>query len=161
MIRKPGNLLLVTACLLASCASVPQFPQPNSLWESFSGQLQYVTPERSLVGEFVASRHAQDFQLEFSKGGAVPLMKLARHGAFARAEGPFARGRWQGEAVNAPEALRGWVVEVPRVFASLEPTMRLTANLPRVRVDVDRGRPRRIEIPGGTPGEKFVFIFAH
>jgi hypothetical protein len=41
---------------------------------------------------------------------------------------------------------------------NLERNMKIPRNPNRPRVDVDRGRPKRLEIPGGQPGEKFVFI---
>ena len=152
---------LTIAVAVCGCATTPQaqqFPQPTNLWESFDGQLQYVTPDHSVIGEFVASRHSADFHLEFSKGGAVPLIKVSRHEQLARAEGPLARGRWQGEASTAPAALRGWVDEVPKAFLQLEHNMKIPRRPTNSRVDVDRSRPRRMEIPGGQKGEKFVFI---
>ncbi len=149
---------MLALCSCASSQQAQQFPQPTELWESFSGQLQYVTPENSVIGEFVASRHAADFHLEFSKGGAVPLIKVSRHEQLSRAEGPLARGRWQGKASSAPARLRGWVDEVPRAFMALERNMKIPRGATRPRLDVDRGRPRRLEVPGGLAGEKFVFI---
>ena len=149
------------AFALCSCAGAPQsqqFPQPTNLWESFSGQLQHVTPGHTVIGDVVAARHATDFHLEFSKGGAVPLIKVSRHQQVARAEGPLAHGRWQGDAASAPPALRGWVDEVPRAFLSLEHNMVIPRGPTRSRLDVDHGGPRRFEVPGGQPGEKFVFI---
>ena len=158
-------LITLAAVFSPGCAtpsvSNGSFPQPTDLWESFSGQLQYVSPGNSVIGEFVAARHADDFHLEFSKGGAVPLIKVSRHAGLARAEGPLARGRWQGEAGSAPGQLRGWVDEVPRVFLGLERNMVIPRGATRPRVDVDRGRPRRIEVPGAQAGEKFVFILSH
>jgi hypothetical protein len=149
---------LVAGCATSDTHTSSSFPQPTELWESFSGQLQHVSSGKSVIGEFVASRHATDFHLEFSKGGAVPLIKVSRHDGLARAEGPLARGRWQGEASAAPEALRGWVDEVPRAFLGLERNMVIPRGPTRPRVDVDWGRPKRFEVPGGVPGEKFVFI---
>ena len=76
---------ILAFAFLASCATTPDFPPPNDLWESFTGQLQYITPERSIIGEFTAARHGDDFRLEFSKGGAVTLLKLAQHDGLLRA----------------------------------------------------------------------------
>ncbi len=126
-------------CLaLAGCTTAPTFPEPDKSWASSSGQLQYSTAERSVIGEFIASRREGDFRIEFSKGGAVPLLRVARHGEWASAEGAMARGRWSGLAANAPAPLRGWVVDVPAAFARAG---------------------GRMEVPGAQPGEKFVFIF--
>ena len=156
-----SQVLIALVFTLCGCATTPQaeeFPQPTNLWESFSGQLQYVTPGHSVIGEFAASRHSSDFHLEFSKGGAVPLIKVSRHEQLARAEGPLARGHWQGQAAAAPAPLRGWVENVPRAFLELEHNMKVPRRADNVRLDVDRGRPKRLELPGGQPGEKFVFI---
>lgn len=125
---------------LVGCASAPTFPEPDKSWTSTTGQLQYSTADRSLIGEFVASTRGDDFRLDFSKGGAVPLLRVARHGDLARAEGALARGRWSGAAASAPAPLRSWVNEVPAAFARAA-----------------SGRAR-IEFAGSQPGEKFVFI---
>lgn len=151
-----ASLLALT--LLAGCATAPDFPAPNDLWESFTGQLQYLTPKRSMIGEFTAARHGEDFRLEFSKGGAMTLLKLARHGDFIRAEGPLARGRWYGRADAAPAYLRGWAA-VPAGFASLERNPRIPRNGIRPEVTLDRGRPKSLTLPGARVGEKFTFQF--
>jgi len=145
----------LTLTLLAGCATAPDFPAPNDLWKSFTGQLQYATPERSVVGEFTAARHGDDFRLEFSKGGAVTLLKLACHGDFIRAEGPLAHGRWHGRADAAPAYLQGWVA-VPTGFASLEKNPRTGIGH---EVTFDRGRPNSLTMPGAHAGEKFTFHF--
>jgi hypothetical protein len=132
-------LLLAGCVLLSGCATSPTFPEPDHSWKSYSGQLQYATPARSLIGEFVVSQNGGDFRLEFSKGGSVPLLRVSRHGELARAEGALARGRWSGVAAKAPGSLHGWVNEVPTAFAQVA------------------GRSR-IEVAGTRPGEKFIFI---
>ncbi len=135
------RLLLAGCVVLGGCATPLAFPEPDRSWKSYSGQLQYATPARSLIGEFVASQNGKgDFRLEFSKGGSVPLLRVSRHGELARAEGALARGRWSGVAARAPGPLRGWVSEVPAAFAQVA------------------GRTR-LEVAGSQPGEKFVFIF--
>jgi hypothetical protein len=149
---------LTVGIMLAGCASQPIFPQPDRLWESFTGQLQYLTPGRSLIGEFTAARHGEDFYLEFSKGGAFPLLKLSRHGDFVRMEGPLAHGRWQGKAATTPADLRGWVA-VPAGFAGLEKNLQLPRTGVRPEVVVDRGRPKMLTLPGARAGEQFTFRF--
>ena len=151
---------LLLTLLLAGCVAAPTFPEPNAQWTTFHGQLQYVTAERSLIGEFSAAQHAGDFRLEFSKGGAVPLIKVQRSSQAARADGPLARGRWWGDPMRAPVQLRGWVDDVPRAFAGVEPMLRRVSNAARPQMEVERGRPSRIEVPGAQPGEKFIFIFS-
>jgi hypothetical protein len=148
----------LTLALLAGCATAPDFPAPNDRWESFTGQLQYATPERSVVGEFTAARHGEDFRLEFSKGGAVTLLKLAGHGGFIRAEGPLAHGRWHGRADAAPAYLQGWVA-VPTGFASLGKNSRIPRTGIHPEATFDREHPNSLTIPGARAGEKLTFHF--
>ena len=124
---------------------LPDLPMPDSHWESFTGQLQYITPERSVIGEFTAARHGGDFRLEFSKGGAVTLLKLAAHDGLILAEGPLAHGRWHGRADAAPAYLQSWAA-VPTGFASL-------AEKPH------RSRPSSLTLPGTRAGDKLTFHF--
>jgi hypothetical protein len=158
----PARFLLIIAAVsgLAGCATTPKFAEPNDQWESFHGQLQYITAGRSVVGEFVASRQGQDFRLDFTKGGAVSLIKVSRSAAAVRAEGPMAWGRWQGKVEAAPERLRGWVVDVPRAFAGIGSILKAARTAGGSRAQIDRNRPRRMEINGTPPGEKFIFVFA-
>ena len=153
-----GRLVLAATFVAASgCAHGPLaegFPEPDESWKSFSGQLQYITPGNSVIGEFVASRKAQDFHLEFSKGGGIALIKVSRYDQFARAEGPLARGRWQGTAATAPAALHGWVEQVPQAFFKLDDN----TQQPTGPTHSGRRAPQRLEIPGGRDGEKFIFI---
>jgi len=124
--------------VFAGCATRPVFPEPDASWQTSSGQLQYTTAERSLIGEFVVSQRPGSFRLEFSKGGAVPLLRIARSGEHGRAEGTLARGEWSGPVKKAPAPLRAWLIDVPEMLS----------------------RPAdRLEIPGTQPGEKFVFVF--
>lgn len=154
--KTPICLLAILA--LASCATSPDFPAPTAQWETFTGQLQYVTPERSVVGEFTAARHGGEFRLEFSKGGAVTLLKLARHGDILRAEGPLAHGRWQGASDAAPAHLRGWAA-VPAGFDGFEKNSRIPRSGVQPEIVFDHGRPKTLALPGAQPGERFTFRF--
>jgi hypothetical protein len=131
----------LTGCLvLGGCASLPTFPKPDQSWQTKSGQLQYVAAGKRVIGEVEVSRRGGDFRLQFTKGGAVPLILVSRHGQNARAEGALARGSWQGLADRAPTALRGWVIDVPREFSRA-------------------GDSRRLEVSGSQAGEQFIFVF--
>jgi hypothetical protein len=158
MIPKAAGFL--AACLvLAGCSSIPSFPEPDRSWQTYNGQLQYITSGNRVIGEFAASRRDGDFRLEFTKGGAVPLIRVSSHQQFARAEGALARGHWQGTADKAPVALRGWLNEVPRGFSGLGPVM-AAAKVAAQQPGVIRGEgPQRMEIDGIQPGERFIFIF--
>lgn len=139
--------LLLLPLLLAGCASVPPFPEPSSEWKTFSGQLQYANSERSLIGEFAGSRKGDEFRLDVSKGGSVPLLRISRHGQYWRAEGALARGKWQGDLAHVPKPLRGWVVEVPGAFGVTGSNQKPMSN-----------SATRVEVEGGQPGEKFTLV---
>ncbi len=126
----------------ASCATQnPTFPSPSEAWKTDSGQLQYVTTKRSIIGEFTAAHLGRDLRFEFSKGGTLPLLKLARSGDTIRAEGVLARGRWQGPADSAPSYLGGWV----RVSSSL--------------IDAAAQPGQTLVFDGPQPGERFKIQF--
>ena len=110
-LRAVVTLLFVIAFLsLAACQTPHEFTTPGPSWRTRTGQLKYTSGERVLVGEVIVSqRGASDFQLEFQKGGGLPLLKLRMDSTTVRAEGIFARGSWQGAPDRAPKPLRGWV----------------------------------------------------
>jgi hypothetical protein len=153
------NLPSILACfILAGCATAPTFPAPNADWKSFTGQLQYVTPARSIIGEFTATRHGDEFRLEFSKGGAMTLLRLARHGDLILAEGPLARGRWHGRAEAAPAYLRGWTA-VPGAFASVAREPDAPHDGIETELVLDHNKPKSLSFRGAQTGEKFIFQF--
>jgi hypothetical protein len=141
------RIIVALAFLLgfAGCAVTPEFPAPDDQWDTFTGQLHYLSPKRSLVGEFTAARYGREFRLDYSKGAAFPLLKLSHHGELLRAEGPLARGRWQGRAEAAPPHLRGWV-RIPARFAALQ-------------MNPASSRTEILTLPGANAGEKFTFRF--
>jgi outer membrane biogenesis lipoprotein LolB len=115
------HLLLAIALLcLTSCAttSTHQFATPTSAWKTRAGQLAYRGPQMSLIGEvLVRTSPAGDVELTFSNAPALTLMTIRQDAQFASAEGPLARGRWAGEAANAPERLRGWFALREKILA--------------------------------------------
>lgn len=113
------------ALLLAACQTPHSFTTPDASWRTHTGQLKFTSGERVLIGEVVVSqRGAEDFQLEFQKGGGIALLKLRLDATTARAEGLLARGSWQGPPEKAPAALRGWM-ELRKAFAQA-PASRVT-----------------------------------
>ncbi len=107
--------------LFAGCQTPHEFAASDRSWKTQTGQLKYTSGQRVLVGEVVVSRRgAADFQIEFQKGGGLPLLKLRMDATTARAEGWFARGSWQGAPDRAPRPLRGWVA-LRAAFASRQP----------------------------------------
>ena len=110
------------AGILAGCQAPHEFADDRSgKWSIQTGQLKYTSGERVLVGEVVVmQRGATGFQIEFQKGGGLPLLKLRMDSTTARAEGLFARGSWQGAPDHAPAALRGWI-GLREAFARRQP----------------------------------------
>lgn len=107
-------LKLTAACaslaLLTACQSPHTFSPPDGSWKTHVGQLKHTSDQRTLVGEVVVQRRgAEEFQLDFLKGGSFPLLSLRQDATMARAEGVLARGRWQGTPERAPAPLRPWL----------------------------------------------------
>jgi hypothetical protein len=151
---------MLAAAVLGGCSTVPAFPEPDSRWRTHTGQLQYSTPEKRVIGEFAVSRSGGDFRLDFTKGGAVPLIRVARHGEHARAEGPLAGRGWQGKAARAPGPLQGWVGEVPDAFARIDTVLVAARAAAKSSRGPSPGGPARMEVRGAAPGETFIFVFS-
>ena len=101
---------LALAATLAGCQTAHQFTTPDKTWKTHIGQLKYSDAKRTVIGDVVVQqRGEQEFQLEFQKGGGIPLLTLREDATTARAEGLFARGSWQGAPSAAPKYLRSWV----------------------------------------------------
>ena len=121
MERRVRHVLAAAVLFFAACQTPHEFTAPDRSWTTQTGQLKYTSGQRVLVGEVVVSRRgASDFQIEFQKGGGLPLLKLRMDATTARAEGLFARGSWQGAPDRAPKPLRGWVA-LRAAFASRQP----------------------------------------
>ncbi len=112
---------IASLLVCAGCQTPHEFTTPDASWKTRAGQLKYTSGERVLVGEVVVSqRGAADFQIEFQKGGGLPLLKLRMDSTTARAEGILARGSWQGAPDRAPKPIRGWV-GLREAFAKTQP----------------------------------------
>jgi hypothetical protein len=116
------------AGILTACQTPHEFvDDPRAVESSIQiGQLKYSSGGRVLVGEVIV-RHwgTTGFQIEFQKGVGVPLLNLRMDGTTARAEGPLARGVWQGPPNRAPKPLRGWI-ELRDAFAAQKTPAGLT-----------------------------------
>lgn len=168
------SLSLIVSCLLlaamfAGCATY-QFATPNASWQSVIGQLQYVSPKRSIIGETVVTRDGdQNFQLDFMTGPGLPILKLRKEGNKARAEAAFARVSWQGSAEHPVGPLKSWFAlnEVFTAISGLHQTSgsaELHSQKPgfwNAKATVANGKPVdvRIEFPGSK--EQFNFHFAN
>jgi hypothetical protein len=108
-------LILGAACaflalLNTGCQTPHTFATPDASWKSHIGQLKHTNSKRTLVGEVVVQqRGAQEFQLDYLKGGSFPLISIRQDAEVTRAEGLLAGGRWQGAPDKAPPALRPWL----------------------------------------------------
>lgn len=155
---------------LAACQSARDFPAPGSHWKNAHGQLQYRTPQRSVIGEAVLSGNGtEEFQLDFLAGPGLPLMRLRESGDVARMEGLFAgmTGSWQGNPARARGRLASWAA-LREVFAALEtkisaPSAMLQsapgAPTPwRAQLTQAAGQPQRIRIEFPRTQEVFTFV---
>jgi len=112
-------IALALAGIFAACQTPHEFSHFKSgNWTIQTGQLKFTSGGRVLVGEVIVNqRGAADFQIGFQKGAGVPLLDLRMDATTARAEGPLARGAWQGPPDQAPKPLRGWI-ELRDAFAA-------------------------------------------
>lgn len=105
---------------IAGCQTPHTFAKPDASWKSHVGQLKHRNAERTVIGEVVIQRRgAQEFQLDFLKGGSFPLISIRQDATTTRAEGVLARGSWQGLPERAPRHLRQWV-QLPEAFAAAD-----------------------------------------
>ena len=104
--------LIVAFFCVTSCATTSHhdFSEPNSGWQTKSGQLMYRGANTTLIGDAVVRFSATgDFQLTVSKGPGITLLFLRQDATFAEVTGAFARQGWSGPVQNAPQQLRGWL----------------------------------------------------
>ena len=120
-------IALALAGILAACQTPHEFVDDRSgEWSIQTGQLKYASGGRVLVGEVIVRRRgAAGFQIQFHKGVGIPLLSLRMDATTARAEGPLARGVWQGPPDRAPKPLRGWI-ELRDAFAAQKTPGRFT-----------------------------------
>lgn len=157
---------------LSACQMTParEYPTPGAGWHTSVGQLQYATPQRSVIGEaVVSSLGTQDFQLDFTAGPGVPLMRLRETGNSARAEGPFAGGSWQGDPARPPRQVASWAA-LREAFSAVNATRAGSkrgavaysaagAGNPWI-AKASSGEPRRVSVEFPRTNERFVFVFA-
>ena len=166
----PAFAAVFLAALGGCQVAQPQFPTPSAGWQTSIGQLQYATRKRSVIGEAVVSRQgATDFQLDFTAGPGLPLMKLREAGTLGRAEGVIAHGTWQGEPSRAIGTVGTWM-RLREAFAAID-AARTAGGSKRVSAVSPAGRrgwvaqafgnqPERIQVQFPGSGERFVFVFS-
>jgi len=101
---------LALALLCTACQTPQTFPTPDATWKAHVGQLKFSNRKRTVIGDVVVQQRGKDeFQLDFIKGGGLPLLSLRQDAAAAHAEGLLVHGSWQGAPDSAPRALRPWL----------------------------------------------------
>lgn len=156
-----GLVALLPGCALLDPTGVTSrklesFAPPTEAWRTSVGQVQYVSPERTLVGDAIVSRHGSDqFQFDFLLGPGVPALRLRMDGERAAAEGLFARGSWSGKS-SKPGRMTKWVAlrEIFNAVDAGDPP-------PDITVIYAKGNPRRIErlIIPLPDNERLTFAF--
>ena len=88
---------LALPLLFTGCQTPKSFPMPDSTWNAHVGQLKFSNRKRTLIGDVVVQQRGKDeFQLDFIKGGGLPLISVRQDAATSRAEGILVHGSWQG-----------------------------------------------------------------
>jgi hypothetical protein len=101
---------LALLLLFTGCQTPHTFTKPDSTWKAHVGQLKFSNRKRTLIGDVVVQQRGKDeFQLDFIKGGGIPLISIRQDAATSRAEGILVHGSWQGAPGSAPKALRPWL----------------------------------------------------
>ncbi|HSI15855.1 MAG TPA: hypothetical protein VK961_27655 [Chthoniobacter sp.] len=101
---------LALLALFTGCQTPHTFTKPDTTWQSHVGQLKFSNRKRTLIGDVVVQQRGKDeFQLDFIKGGGIPLISVRQDGTTSRAEGILVHGSWQGAPGSAPHALRPWL----------------------------------------------------
>jgi len=101
---------LALTLTLTGCQTPQSFPTPDATWKAHVGQLKYTNRKRTLIGDVVVQQRGDaEFQLDFIKGGGLPLLSLRQDAATSRVEGLLAHHAWQGAPDAAPSTLRPWL----------------------------------------------------
>jgi len=163
------GLLVALAATLSSCQTTitRSFPTPGDNWNNAYGQLQYVTPKRSVIGEAVITRNGtQDFQLDYTAGPGVPLIRVRETSHSAAAEGAFAMLGWQGDPARPPHHLISWM-ELREVFAAIEAHSKQNhvsvhgpAGTWNAQAELAAGKLERVRVEFPRKKERFTFVFA-
>ena len=169
LLQIPVYCFLAAGLLLAGCSTY-QFITPSANWQPLIGQLQYVSPKHSIIGDTVVTRLGEnDFQLDFMAGPGLPVLKLRQQDDKGRAEAAFARVSWQGNADRPPGPLKSWFAlrEVFSAIAALKEKNIKTslhsekAGFWSADVEVADGRPVSVRITFPHSKEQFNFHFSH
>jgi hypothetical protein len=93
-----GLAALLLALALGGCVSLNRFATPGADWQTHVGQLQYLTAERSFMGEAVVRTRGRDeFQMDFVAGPGFPLLRVRQDDRARYADGALTRLRHGGD----------------------------------------------------------------
>lgn len=151
--------LIVTGTLalllpFTGCQTPHTFTKPDSTWKSHVGQLKFSNRKRTLIGDVVVQeRGPNEFQLDFIKGGGIPLISIRQDAAASRAEGILVHGSWQGATASAPHALRPWL----RLREAFSPT---GPKPPRTEAKYSGGQLSMLFAAFPDDDQRFVFQFS-
>jgi len=101
---------LALTLVLTGCQTPHAFSTPDATWQAHVGQLKFSNRKRTLIGDVVVQQRGdKDFQLDFIKGGGLPLLSLRQDASTSRVEGLLAHHSWQGAPEAAPRPLQPWL----------------------------------------------------
>jgi len=144
--------LLALAVLLTGCQTPHSFSKPDASWKAHVGQLKFSNRKRTLIGDVVVQQRGKDeFQLDFIKGGGLPLLSVRQDAATSRAEGILVHGSWQGAPGSAPLPLRPWL-KLRDSFAQ--------SNAPHTEAKYSGGQLSMLFVDFPNDNQRFVFQFS-
>jgi hypothetical protein len=154
---------LISACALAltllftGCQTPHSFPTPDSTWKAHVGQLKFSNRKRTLIGDVVVQqRGKEEFQLDFIKGGGLPLISVRQDPATSRAEGLLVHGSWQGAPGSAPRPLRPWLKLRDSFAQSTQPG---ASKAPHTEAKYSGGQLSMLFVAFPDEDQRFVFQF--
>ena len=97
------------ALLFSACQTVNELPGLSDA-KKHDGQMVYQTTQTSIVGDVILrTQSTGDYDLIFSKGGAL-MLQIQAHDGHLVATGLFARNGWTGQVERTPSPLRSWAL---------------------------------------------------
>ncbi len=153
------SFVLALSVLVAGCQTPHSYATPDASWKSHVGQLKFSDRKRTVIGEVVVQhRGAAEFQLDFLKGGGIPLLSVREDADQARADGLLARGSWQGTPATAPKALRPWLT-LREAFLQQKPAMSGGKRSWQVRGAYSGGELSGLSVAFPEDNQRFEFQF--
>lgn len=148
---------LALTSVLTGCQTPHAFPSPDSTWQAHVGQLKFTNRKRTLIGDVVVQQRGKDqFQLDFIKGGGLPLMSVRQDATTSQAEGLLAHHPWQGAPDAAPRPLQPWL-KLRGAFAQLPSTG--GAKVKNVEATYSGGQLSMLFLAYPDDDQRFVFQF--